>query len=179
MISDFNLDQVHFRILNSSDSIVEINALLKAAYKPLADAGMRYAASHEDVDATLRNIKDGECHLGLFAQKIVSCAVLRIPNQVEKSGWKSKGPNWYKSPGTTTFGRFAVSPALQSMGLGAKMMDVLECRARELGFTELALDTSEHANHLIKMYERRAYRFIEFHQWEITNYRSVVMSKAL
>jgi len=179
MTTKFNLNEVNFRILNSSDSIIEINALLKAAYKPLADAGMRYAASHEDVDATRRNVEDGECHLGLFEQNIVTCAVLRIPNQVEKSGWKTKGPNWYKSPGTTTFGRFAVSPALQGKGLGIKMMDVIESRARELGFSELALDTSEHANQLIKMYERRGYRFIEFHQWKITNYRSVVMSKTL
>jgi len=35
------------------------------------------------------------------------------------------------------------------------------------------------ADHLIKMYESRGYRFIEYHQWGITNYRSVVMSKKL
>ena len=58
-------------------------------------------------------------------------------------------------------------------------MDVIKNRARELGFTQLAIDTSEHASHLIKTYERRGYNFIEFHQWNITNYRSVVMSKNL
>lgn len=179
MTSKFNLNDVKFRILNSSDSIVEINALLKAAYKPLSEAGMRYAASHEDVDATRKNIEDGECHLGIFEEKIVSCVVLRVPNQSEKNGWKSKGPNWYQSPRTTSFGRFAVLPSLQGEGLGSKMMDVIESRAKELGFTELALDTSEHARHLIEMYERRGYRFIEFHQWEITNYRSVVLSKSI
>ena len=30
-----------------------------------------------------------------------------------------------------------------------------------------------------KFYEKRDYRFIQYHQWSITDYRSVVMSKAL
>ncbi|MDD4976778.1 MAG: GNAT family N-acetyltransferase [Bacteriovorax sp.] len=172
-------DGVQFRIFQSTDDVVEINSLLLSAYRPLAEAGMRYAASHEDVDATRRNIEDGECHIGLYDGKIIACAILRIPNQSEKSGWKANGPSWYSFSGVTTFGRFAVPPQLQGLGIGAKLMDVIESRAKALGFLELALDTSEHASHLIKMYEKRDYKFIEFHQWSITNYRSVVMSKHL
>jgi hypothetical protein len=48
-----------------------------------------------------------------------------------------------------------------------------------LGFSEIALDTSERAHHLIQMYEKRGYRFVEYFQWEVTNYRSVVLSKKL
>lgn len=179
MTKTFNLSDIVLRIINPADSVEEINALLLSAYKPLAEAGMRYAASHEDAEATRRNIEDGECHLGIFQHKIVSCAVLRIPNKSGKTGWKANGPIWYISPGVATFGRFAVSPELQGLGLGSQMMNVLERRAKELGFSELALDTSEHADQLIKMYKKRNYRFIEFHQWSITNYRSVVLSKAL
>jgi GNAT superfamily N-acetyltransferase len=179
MQNAFNLKNLQFRIFHSTDNVVEINSLLLSAYRPLAEAGMKYAASHEDVDATRRNIEDGECHIGLYEGKIITCAILRIPGQCEKSGWKASGPNWYGALGVTTFGRFAVEPQLQGYGIGAKMMDVIESRAKTLGFLELALDTSEHASHLIKMYENRGYKFIEFHQWAITNYRSVVMSKRL
>jgi GNAT superfamily N-acetyltransferase len=168
-----------FRILKESDSIAEINALLLSAYRPLAEAGMRYAASHEDVEATKKNIENGECFLGLLDEKIIACAILRLPGRGDKLGWKAVNPSWYQSPNVTTFGRFAVDPTLQGHGIGSKMMDVLEARAKELGFEELALDTSEHAANLISMYKARGYRFIEYHQWNITNYRSVVMSKKL
>lgn len=128
----FNLNEVEFRIINSTDSVVDLNTLLRSAYKPLAEAG-----------------------------------------------WKADKPSWYNSPGVLVFGRFAVSPELQGHGLGSKMMDVLEARVKALGYAEIALDTSEKADHLIKMYEQRGYRFIEYHQWGITNYRSVVLSKTL
>lgn len=168
-----------FRILKESDSIVEINTLLLSAYRPLAEAGMRYAASHEDPEATKKNIENGECFLGILDEKIIACAILRLPGRGDKLGWKAVNPSWYQSPTVTTFGRFAVDPTLQGHGVGSKMMDVLEARAKELGFEELALDTSEHAANLISMYKARGYRFIEHHQWNITNYRSVVMSKKL
>jgi GNAT superfamily N-acetyltransferase len=175
----FNISEVQYKIFMPTDNIVEVNSLLLSAYKPLAEAGMKYAASHEDVEATRRHIENGECYIAILEGKIIACAILKIPNQGDNSGWKALAPNWYAIKGVTTFGRFAVSPELQGHGIGNKMMDVIENRARELGFTQLALDTSEHATHLIKMYERRGYNFIEFHQWNITNYRSVVMSKKL
>ncbi|MBW1796697.1 MAG: GNAT family N-acetyltransferase, partial [Deltaproteobacteria bacterium] len=45
------------------------------------------------------------------------------------------------------------------------------------GASELALDTAEQATHLINWYERLGYRFIEYVDWDVTNYRSVIMSK--
>lgn len=179
MQKQLDLSVIQFRLFQETDSVEELNALLRAAYQPLAAAGMKFAASHENVEATKRNIQDGECYIAELDNQILSCAVLRIPNKLEKVGWKANGPSWYQNPIVTTFGRFAVLPELKGQGLGSKMMDVLEARAKALGFSELALDTSEHAKHLIEMYDKRKYRFIEYHQWNITNYRSVVMSKTL
>ena len=45
---------IYFRIFSETDDVEAINTLLRAAYKPLAEAGMRYAASHEDVAAPWR-----------------------------------------------------------------------------------------------------------------------------
>ncbi len=58
-------------------------------------------------------------------------------------------------------------------------MDYVEAYAAEEGACEIALDTSEHAHHLISMYQNRGYRFVEYAQWDVTNYRSVVLSKTL
>jgi GNAT superfamily N-acetyltransferase len=38
-------------------------------------------------------------------------------------------------------------------GIGSRLMELVEVRAREMGAAELALDTSERANDLITMYE--------------------------
>ncbi len=173
------MSQIKFRIIEPSDDIKALNILLRDAYRPLAEAGMRYAASHEDIEATKKNIADGECHLAILEEKIIGCVVLRIPGLEEKSGWKASAPALYQKQGVTSFGRFAICPSLQGKGYGSLFLDHLEDRARFLGFEELALDTSEHAVHLIKLYKKRGYRFIEYHQWTITNYRSVVLSKSL
>jgi GNAT superfamily N-acetyltransferase len=165
-----------FGVFGAGDDVSEINALLRKAYAPLAAAGMRYAASWEDVANTQRKISEGECHLAKKDGKIVACAILRLPREPSTS---SSDPAWYKRKGVATFGRFAVDPMLQGSGVGSKMMDLLEARARECGFTELACDTSEKASHLISMYERRGHRFTGFHQWSVTNYRSVLLSKNL
>jgi hypothetical protein len=52
-------------------------------------------------------------------------------------------------------------------------------RARELGAREIALDTAEPATHLVSWYTRLGFRFVEHWQWSYTNYRSVVLSRAL
>ena len=58
------------------------------------------------------------------------------------------------------------------------MLHAETCAERD-GAAELALDTAEPARHLIDWYTRLGYRFIEYAQWDVTNYRSVVMSKRL
>ena len=166
-----NIDY-EIRSLNPTDSIEKINQILRSAYSSLAANGMKYAASHEDVEATRKNIAKGECHLVIRNLEIIGCVTIRRPGA-------ELGPAWYSRPGVITFGRFAIDPIHQGQGIGTNFLDYIENRAKELGAKELALDTSEKAEHLIKMYEKRQYRFIEYHQWDITNYRSVVMSKSL
>ena len=72
-----------------------------------------------------------------------------------------------------------VEPEFYGCGLGRMLMDHAEAAARADGALELAMDTAETADHLIDWYTRRGYRFIEYKQWDVTNYRSVLMSKTL
>lgn len=160
------------RLISPNDSIEKVNAVLRSAYSALAEAGMKYAASHEDVEATRKNIAKGECFLLIKESEIIGCVNLRTPGA-------ELGPDWYSQPGVVTFGRFAIDPKFQGQGFGSKLLDHIESRAKALGSKEIAFDTSEKADHLIKMYNKRGYRFIQHHQWDITNYRSVVMSKTI
>lgn len=43
----------------------------------------------------------------------------------------------------------------------------------------LALDTSEHAAHLIALYQSKGYAFVEHIQWRDVNYRSMIFAKRL
>ena len=168
---------MEIRLLRESDSVEAINALLQASYRALADAGMNFSAATETTEETRENIADGECYLGLLEDRTVATVVLRVATGLEKP--RTFDVHWYNCAGVANFGRLAISPEYQRQGLASQLMDHIETRARHLGFTELALDTSENAKHLIELYARRGYRQVDHHQWPGKTYRSVIMSKQL
>jgi GNAT superfamily N-acetyltransferase len=91
----------------------------------------------------------------------------------------TRGGPWYDPSDVASVHQFAVDPSVQRRGLGTRLLELAERRASETGAAGIALDTSEHAGHLIDWYSRLGYRLVEHVDWELTNYRSVVMSKAV
>lgn len=166
------LQNIVIRHLSPCDSIEELTELLHRAYKPLADAGMRYVATWQTPDITEKRIRKGECYVVSFRGRVIATAVYMAPN-------RTKGSPWYDRMEVAMFGQFAVEPEFQGSGVGGVLMDYLERVARRDAAEELALDTSEHAAHLIAWYGKRGYRFVEHVQWESVNYRSVILSKRL
>lgn len=148
----------------------EITNILHEAYAPLARDGMRYWASYQTPSETLHRLQLGEAYLAFYDSKLAGTISLVGPKKENRC-------EWYKKRGVFTFHQFGVLPRLQGRGVGKRLLDFVETRALELGARELALDTSEHAAHLINAYEKRGYRFVDYVQWNSTNYRSVVMSK--
>ncbi|MBI5154131.1 GNAT family N-acetyltransferase [Candidatus Poribacteria bacterium] len=163
---------VRFRLIAPSDSIEELTELLHRAYKRLGDMGFRYVATYQEPETTRKRIAGRECYVGVQDDRIVATVTIAPPEFVGE-------PPWYDQPEVACFQQFAVEPALQGLGIGSAMMDLVERRARELGARELGLDTSEGATHLIEYYKKRGYRFIDYIQWSVTNYRSVILSKTL
>jgi GNAT superfamily N-acetyltransferase len=160
------------RALRPSDSLDDLTDLLHRAYKPLADAGMRFTASHQDAAKTAENIALGACFVAEQDGRIVGTINYRRPGALDDC-------HWYRRADVASFGQFAVEPSLQRGGLGALLIERVEAHARDHGMRELALDTSEHAVHLIAYYTRRGYRLVGTAQWDAVNYRSVIMSKTL
>jgi GNAT superfamily N-acetyltransferase len=165
-------DGVVFRRVAAEDSLAELTDLLHRAYRPLAEQGFRYWSTHQSVEDTRTRIRRGECYVGVRRDRIVATITLVGPEA-------ARGCPWYERPGVAVFSQFAVEPDLQGAGLGSRLLDRVESRASEMGALELALDTAEGAARLIRFYERRGYRFVEYADWEKTNYRSVVLSKPL
>jgi ribosomal protein S18 acetylase RimI-like enzyme len=165
-------DAVLIRPLGEDDSLEELTELLHRAYKALADMGLKYLATWQDIETTRKRISNGTCFVAVVNGQIVGTITFKMPHG-------GHGVAWLDRPDVGHISQMAVEPALQNGGVGARLMRHAEDYARTQGLAELALDTSEQAHHLISWYERLGYRFIEYVQWEVTNYRSVVMSKPL
>lgn len=163
---------VSIRPFEKSDSIELLTDLLHRAYQPLAEMGLRFLATHQDFEMTSRRVETGTCLLAVVDGRIVGTITYYDPDH-------TKGSPWLDRDDIAHFGQLAVEHEFQGRGIGCLLIDRAEAIARERGVSELALDTAEPAKHLIEWYTRLGYRFIEYVQWEVTNYRSVVMSKKI
>jgi predicted N-acetyltransferase YhbS len=166
------LENIAIRHLASTDSLEDLTDLLHRAYKVLADMGFRFTATYQDAATTRERCEHGETFVAERDRAVVGTVTFYPVG-------KNRGCPWYERPGVSSFGQFAVEPALQKTGIGAALMDAVERRAAETGADEIALDTAEGAHHLIAYYERRGYRHVGHADWHSTNYRSVILSKKL
>ena len=163
---------VFYRYLTVDDDLDEITAMLHEAYGPLAAAGMRFVASHQDSATTRRRLDQGETIVAVEQERLVGIVTLA---RTDATG----GAPFYDSPGVASFGQFAVRPSHQGRGIGRTLVGLVEDRARELGVQRLALDTSEHATDLIALYRSLGFHVVARHRWSTVNYESVIMAKDL
>jgi GNAT superfamily N-acetyltransferase len=133
---------------------------------------MRFLASHQDASVTKRRVAAGETIVAVDADSIVGIVTLT-------EAANTHGSPLYDRPDVAGVHQFAVRPSYQGRGIGSTLLQLAERRARENGVGTVALDTSEQAAYLIAFYESRGYRFVEHVQWQVTNYRSVVLAKPL
>jgi len=164
--------EVTIREFGPADSLAEITDLLHRAYTKLAEQGMRFVASHQDVEITRQRIESGFCFVALNGSQIVGTITLYTGTHESKC-------EYYLRPGVARFGQFAVEPLLQGSGLGRRLLERAEGLAAELGCGEIALDTAEGAHELIAYYSRCGYSIVDKVDWDTTNYVSVVMTKSL
>lgn len=160
------------RAWTASDDVSALTALLHLAYKPLLDSGMQYLTGRQDDATTARRIGGGRLCWVIDQPQLLATVTLSPPHLVQ-------GCPWYDRDDVASVGQLAVHPDWQGFGLGRALMSRAEEAAQDLGAAEVAIDTSEHAHHLIRWYEALGYRFVGHADWNVTNYRSVVMSKAL
>lgn len=164
------------RLLRDTDSFADLTALLHRAYAPLAAAGMRFYASHQSEADTRSRATVGECFVVEQAGALIATITLRGPARKDEPAGAAAH---YNRQDVYTFGQLGVDPSFAGQGIGRQLLDLVEARARELGAVEIACDTSERADALLSLYARRGYRVVETVQWEVTNYRSVILSKRL
>ncbi|NUQ35785.1 MAG: GNAT family N-acetyltransferase [Planctomycetaceae bacterium] len=170
--------EVVIRPMGDDADFVALTAMIHRAYKQLADMGLKYWATHQPVEDTKKRAEGGETWFAEHEGRVIGTVTLAPPNLGGERGWNT--PAWYSRPGVATFGQFAVEPEFQRSGIGSRLMEHIEGRARKLGAAELSMDTSEHAHHLIVYYQNRGYRVVGEADWRPkVNYKSVILSKTL
>lgn len=134
--------------------------------------GLRYLATHQSAQKTAERIDKGTCFIALTDERLVeTLTYYRLG--------RSKGSPWLEKSDIAHFGQFGVAPEFQRRGIGRLLIKRAEDLARNDKASEIALDTAEPAAHLIEWYKRLGYCFVEYADWDVTNYRSVIMSKRL
>jgi GNAT superfamily N-acetyltransferase len=154
------------------DSLDELTDLLHRAYRPLADMGFRFVATHQTPDVTAKRIAGAHCWVVTQGPRLAGTITLSEPDRKRDSPC-----DYYRRPGVWTCNQLAVDPPLQRRGVGGALMDLVETAAAQSGASEIALDTAEGAAHLIRSYQSRGYRQVGHVRWSSTNYRSVILSK--
>ena len=177
------------RRLSPTDSIPEITKLLHRAYAKQVAMGLAPLAGRQTDAQTEQRLFSGEPWvavehipvpdpeddngvLPVAQQKIVG---IILYHEIEEA----EGPAWFHRPDVAWFSQFAVDPDYQGCGIGQMLLGTVERRAREDKAKELGLSMAEPDTDLMNFYMRRGYRFVEHWQWPYTNYRSVILSKAL
>jgi GNAT superfamily N-acetyltransferase len=160
------------REIEPTDSIDELTHLLHEAYAELAEHGMRFLASHQSSIVTQERINRGQCFVVTHNFTLIGTVTLYAPGSSDEC-------TWYARKDVCSFGQLAVKPQYRGRGIATALIAHCESYAKALGARELALDTAETADRLLNLYTRLGFRFIQYAQWDMTNYRSIVLSKLL
>ncbi len=160
------------RTLQPGDSLLELTNLLHRAYARLGAMGLNYTAVDQCPDVTAKRIAGGLCYVVEAEGKLAGTIVV-------KPTYRENECEYFTRPGVAAVHQFAVDPDAQGKGIGRALLHACEKWAQEHGYRELAMDTAEQAEHLIKLYTDLGYKHVGFVQWTGKVYRSVVLSKTL
>ena len=110
---------IEFRLLQSSDSIADLTALLHAAYAQLQLLGFNYTAVDQSEQKTRGRIAGGECYVAIDAGRIIGTILFRR---------HSRGCAWYEQRNVAAVHQFGVMPTAQRGGIGSKLIQLCETR---------------------------------------------------
>lgn len=144
--------------------------MLHRAYAPLAAEGLRYTATHQSAEVTLRRLSRGHPLVAVVDGRIVGTLTVYAPDPEDST------PAYREH---FHFGQFGVDPDLKGQGIGTALHAAALDHVRSLGGTAMTLDTAAPAARLIALYERWGYEIIDRISYSGTNYESVVMRRPL
>ena len=158
------------RYWKAEDDVVALTEMLHRAYAPLAARGLRYSATHQTPEVTLRRLTDGHALVAEIDGRIVGTVTYYRPDP------ESDTPV-YRDSVTFSFGQFGVDPEFKGRGIGRALHSAMIAAVVDSGAKYIALDTAAPAADLIALYERWGYVVVGCARWKATNYESVIMRR--
>jgi predicted N-acetyltransferase YhbS len=168
----FTSNGVIYRFLGRNDSVEELTALINSAYTVYKKEGLDYKGVSQNSEDTIKRLRHSYTIVALEDNKIIGTISYKPP-------WECRGSEWFNKPGVAKSNQLAVDPDYQSKGIGRKLIDLVELFAILQGAKEIASDHAEEAVDYIEWKKKQGYRFVAYHNWSFTNYRSVILSKNL
>jgi GNAT superfamily N-acetyltransferase len=160
---------ITIRDWKNEDDVAALTRMLHRAYAPLAAAGLRYMATHQSPDVTMRRLTRGRAFVAEKDGEIIGTLTVYPPDPESTVAI-------YRDPMTYHFGQFAVDPGHNGNGIGRTLHQAAIDHTREQGGRYLSLDTAGPAADLIATYQRWGYRIMERMSFSSTNYESVIMT---
>jgi GNAT superfamily N-acetyltransferase len=166
------MDGVELRLLGAGDDLDELTALLHRAYAELGRAGLNFTAVDQDASVTARRVRGKECWLALVDGRLAGTVTLADGRPADVPDFGNGRPVGFVE-------QLGVDPAFRGRGLGRRLLDRVEERARERGLGVIALDTAAPAARLLRLYAARGYREVDRVRFPGKTYESVVLAKPL
>lgn len=160
------------RLLQPSDSIQELTALLHRAYAALGAMGLNYTAVDQTPHVTRQRIDAGTCFVIEADGRIVGTAVVR-------HGYEKNQCAYYTRPHIAIINQLAVDPDHQGRGWGQALVQACETWALDRDCLETVIDTAIPARQLVRFYSSLGYEEVDQAQWPGKTYRSIIMRKWL
>jgi len=166
---------VSTRRFMTGDSIEDITELLHRAYARQRETGLAPLAGRQDSTCTLDRILNSESYLAFADEAQTQIVGVILFNEHEQAAF----PEFFLRAGVAHFAMFAVDPLAQAAGIGAKLLELCENRALEIGSTHLSLSMAKPDKALLRYYKRRGYVHVQDWQWPYTNYVSLILAKEI
>ncbi|HJP83885.1 MAG TPA: GNAT family N-acetyltransferase [Fimbriimonadaceae bacterium] len=167
------MESANIRRWQPDDDVESLTGLIHRAYRPNAELGFHFVATHQSPEITAERLDSGISFVAEQNGQIVGTITLEFPIEIPHGEYVTDRP-------LALFGQFAVEPGLQGGGVGFELLRRAEEEARRLGAAEICLDTAQGAKHLISYYERQGYQIRAEADWRPSvNYKSWVMVKEL
>lgn len=142
-----------------------LRRLVNAAYRVLGEMGLNYTGVFQDEEITRQRMRGREVYILEDEGVLVGTVTFSVEEEDgERYGYVNQ---------------LAVEPSRQRQGLGGRLMDIAEERARDLGLRSVRLDTALPAHHLVRWYAARGYVEIGRTRWSGKTYESVIPEKSL
>lgn len=161
------------RPLKPDDDLIALTNLVRSAYAPHAENGLRFWGTHQSVQDTATRFATGEGFVAELDGQVVGTITLRPPQPESPVAL-------YRIADVWSFCQFAVAPALKRRGVGLALHEHALVHAGSLGAKRMALDTATPATGLIRMYKSWGYEECGHCDWRPhTNYLSTLMVRSI